>query len=348
MSVESGTAKTQVTQTDWFRALARYEKSSLSKAVWQLINTFVPYFALWGLMVWMIHRGVSGWLLVPPILVAGGLLVRVFIFFHDCGHGSFFASRRANRLVGFVCGVLTFTPFDAWRQSHAGHHATAEDLDRRGMGDIATWTVEEYLAASWRGRLGYRLFRHPVVLFVLSPPIVFLITQRFSHKKATPPQRRSIWMTNLAIAAIIGLASMTIGLRTYLMIQIPAMTFAGAIGIWLFYVQHQFEHVYWARHEEWDPIRAALEGSSYYRLPKVLQWFSGNIGLHHIHHLRSRIPNYHLQQCYNDIPELREVEPLTIRKSLKSLFLNLWNEEAQRMVSFRSLKAYRLQKADRA
>ena len=223
-------------------------------------------------------------------------------------------------------------------RSHAGHHATAEDLDRRGIGDVWTMTVAEYLAASKRQQRAYRLFRHPFVLFVLGPPVLFLIIQRFPHKGAGKRERNSVILTDLALLALLGLASVTIGLRAYLLIQVPVMALAGAIGVWLFYVQHQYEQVSWARHEDWNPMQAALEGSSYYRLPKVLQWFSGNIGLHHIHHLRPRIPNYNLQQCYEDTPELQAVDPLTIRCSLKSIFLNLWDESEHKLVSFRSLK----------
>lgn len=333
----SETTKTQVTHSEWFRSLAKYEKPDHRKAIWQLLNTFVPYVALWALMVWMIRQGISLWFLIPPVVLAAGLLVRIFIFFHDCGHGSFFASRWANRFVGHLCGVLTFTPFEDWRYSHARHHAAAEDLDRRGIGDIWTWTVEEYRNAPLLKRLAYRGFRHPLIFLVIGPPILFLITQRFPHKGAPNTERHSVAFTNLAIMALVGLASMTIGLKTYLTITIPVVSLAGAFGVWMFYVQHQFEGVYWARHDAWDPIRAALEGSSYYKLPAVFQWFSGNIGLHHIHHLRSRIPNYNLQQCYDETPELH-IEPLTFVRSLHSLRLNLWDEAAQQMVSFRSLK----------
>ena len=342
-AARSGAVKTQVVRSDWFRALAQYEKPNLRKAVWQLLNTFVPYVALWALMVYMIGRGLPYWAVLPLAVVAAGLLVRIFIFFHDCSHGSFLPSRRANRITGYVCGILTFTPFENWRSPHIEHHTTDGDLDRRGTGDVWTLTVEEYLAAPRGKRLAYRLLRNPFILFVLGPLYMFLIGNRFPHKGAGQQERYSVAVTNLAILGIIGLAIWTIGLRAYLLIQLPVIGIAGAAGIWLFYVQHQFDGVYWARHEEWDPIRAALDGSSYYRLPKVLQWFSGNIGLHHIHHLRPRIPNYNLQQCYEDIPALQAAEPLTLLGSLKSLFLNLWDEKEQKLVSFRSLKTRRQQ-----
>lgn len=335
---DSVAGKPKVIKPDWYKAISKYEQPNLQKAIWQLVNTFTPYFALWVLMVFTIQQGYSYWVTLALVVVAGALLVRIFIFFHDCCHGSFFAWRRANRVLGYISGILTFTPYEDWRRSHAGHHATVGDLDRRGVGDIWTLTVEEYLAAPRLKRLAYRLFRNPIIMFGLGPGLIFLIAQRWSHKGARKRERYSVVFTNLAILAIIGVASLTIGFRTYVLIQLPTMLVAGAIGVWLFYVQHQFEGVYWSRHEAWDPMRAALEGSSYYKLPKVLQWVTGNIGLHHIHHVRPRIPNYNLQQCYDDLPAMQAVEPLTILRSLKSLWMNLWDEERQKMVSFRSLK----------
>ena len=341
MSTASDTPAKPFIAPDWLRGLSRFEKPDLRKATWQLLDTLVPYLALWALMVWMVQRGVSYWLVLPLTVVAAGLVLRTFIFFHDCGHGSFFASRRANRILGYISGVLTFTPFDSWTRAHAMHHATTADLDRRGIGDVWTMTVAEYLAAPWRTRLVYRVYRNPVVMFVLAPPLMFVVAQRFPHPGAGKPQRDSVLYTNLALLAIVVVASQTIGLGTYLMIQLPIIWVAASVGVWLFYVQHQFEDDYWARHHNWDPIRAALEGSSYYKLPKVLQWFSGNIGLHHIHHLRPRIPNYHLQWCYDSTPELQAVKPLTIARSFKSLFLNLWDEPNQQLIAFGALRRQR-------
>jgi len=328
-----------LTRPDWYQSILKYDQPSLRKAIGQLIDTFVPYFALWALMVRTVQSGHAYWVTLALAIVAAALLVRIFIFFHDCCHGSFFASRRANRILGYISGMLTFTPYEDWRRSHAGHHATAGDLDRRGTGDVWTLTVEEYLAAPGLRRLVYRFFRNPLVMFGLGPAFVFLLAQRFPHKGTRKRERNSVVFTDLAILAIIGVASVTIGLRAYALIQLPIMLVASTIGVWLFYVQHQFEGVYWARHEVWDPMRAALEGSSYYKLPRVLQWFTGNIGLHHIHHVRPRIPNYNLQQCYDDTPALQAVRPLTIRRSLQSLRMNLWDEKRQKLVSFRSLKA---------
>jgi omega-6 fatty acid desaturase (delta-12 desaturase) len=337
MIKNSGSRPIQKSKPSWYHAISRYGQPSLRKAIWQLINTFIPYLALWILMIIMVKEGYSYWITLALALPAAALLVRIFIFFHDCCHGSFFASLHANTILGYISGILTFTPFDEWRSSHAKHHVTAGDLDRRGTGDVWTMTVAEYLAAPRLKQLEYRIYRNPMVMFGLGPVFIFLILNRFSHKGARKHERRSVILTNIAILAIIILASLTIGFREYLMIKLPIILIAGVLGIWLFYVQHQFEGVYWARHDAWDQIRAALEGSSYYKLPSVLQWFAGNIGLHHIHHVRPRIPNYNLQRCYDDMPALQVVKPLTIPSSLKSLWMNLWDEEQQKMVSFRSL-----------
>jgi omega-6 fatty acid desaturase (delta-12 desaturase) len=318
----------------WFSALAAYGRADRRKAVGQLLDTLIPYAALWAAMIWTRRQDLPYSVTFLLTLPAAGLLVRIFIIFHDCCHGSFFASRRANRILGAITGILTFTPYDEWRLSHAKHHATAGDLDRRGSGDVWTMTVEEYRSAPWPKRLGYRLFRHPLVMFGLGPTYVFLISQRWTPRGAGKRARISTIITNLGIL-LIAVTAAAIGLRTYLLIQLPIIIMAATAGVWLFYVQHQFESVYWARHEAWDPIRAALQGSSYYKLPRALQWITGNIGLHHIHHLRPTIPNYHLQAALDGIPALQEVQPLTPRKSLRSLRLALWDEDQHKLVSFR-------------
>jgi omega-6 fatty acid desaturase (delta-12 desaturase) len=341
MSTESGTVKARAEKPAWHQAIIQFTQPDPRKATWQLVNTFVPYVGLWVLMILTVRLGVSYWITLALIALTAAFQVRVFIFFHDCGHGSFFASARANEILGYVCGILTFTPYHDWRRAHALHHATAGNLDRRGLGDVWTMTVEEYRVAPQGNQLAYRLFRNPLVMFGLGPAYMFLIAQRFPHKGAKKRERISVAITNLALLAILVVASLTIGFWEYLSIQLPVIVLAGVLGLWLFYVQHQYEGVYWARDGEWDATKAALEGSSYYRLPGVLRWFSGNIGLHHIHHLRPRIANYHLQPCLEAIREFQAVPPLTIRKSLKSLRMNLWDEQQQRLVSFRSLAATR-------
>ncbi|MEO8353687.1 MAG: fatty acid desaturase, partial [Chthoniobacteraceae bacterium] len=284
------TGEVPVGAAAWKQVVARYQQPSRWRAVWQLVNTLVPYAALWYLMY--VFVAVSYWLVVPLAILAGGFMVRLFIIHHDCGHGSFFKSRRANDIWGFIIGVLTFTPYQHWRWEHATHHATSGDLDRRGVGDIWTLTVQEYLASSRWKRFAYRLARHPAVLFVIAPLYLFLIKHRLPEAKAGWRERLSVYWTNLAIVAMAVGLSLVFGLKAYLVIQLTAMMVAGSAGVWLFYVQHQFEGVYWERHREWDYLAAALQGSSFYKLPKILQWFSGNIGFHHIHHLSSRIPNY--------------------------------------------------------
>lgn len=340
MQEDTSRAVARSTSTDWKLALSQYLEPNHRKAIWQLFNTFVPFIALWALMLYLYLSGYSYWLVLPLTVPTAGFFIRIFIFFHDCCHDSFFASRRANRILGYICGIITYTPFEDWQFTHTRHHATSGHLDRRGIGDVWTWTVDEYLSAPWLQRLAYRLYRHPIILFGFAPMVLFVIINRFSHAESRKRERRSVLVTNLAIAAVLVLAHLTIGIGAYLAIQVPTMFVATFCGVWLFYVQHQYEGVRWSREDAWNPIDAALQGSSYYKLPKVLQWFTGNIGLHHVHHVRADIPNYHLQACCNDIPVLREVEPVNIRKSLKSLWLNLWDEQGQTLVSFRALKSY--------
>jgi omega-6 fatty acid desaturase (delta-12 desaturase) len=339
MFVDAGSTNIKLAKPAWFQTTAKYGHANLRRSLRQLLDTFVPYCVLWALMIHTVQRGYPYWITLVLALVAGGILVRVFILFHDCCHGSFFASRRANTILGYVSGILTFTPYEDWRYAHNIHHATAGDLDRRGVGDIRTMTTAEYLAAPRRRRLAYRIYRNPFVLFGPGAALLFLCFQRFTTKGAGKRERRSVFLTNVALLVIVGTASLTIGLQTYLLIQLPIILIAGSLGLWLFYIQHQFESVYWAHNESWDPMKVALEGSSYFKLPKILQWFSGNIGLHHIHHVRPSIPNYHLQQCYDDMPAFQAVVPLTILTSVKSLRLSLYDEEQKKLISFRSLAA---------
>ena len=321
------------------KKLSPYAKADRRMAFVQLINTFVPYLVLWIVLLFLVKRQYPLWVILPLIFMASLFLVRIFIFFHDCAHNSFFSSRRANIILGYICGILTFTTFHEWQHNHLVHHGTYADLDHRGVGDIWTLTLEEYRSASGIKRISYRLYRSPFVFLGIGPGYFFLIAQRLMHAWKGRGERYSIWITNLSILGIVWVFSVTIGLKTYLITALPVILLAGAIGVWLFYVQHQFEGVYWSRHQDWDPVKAALAGSSYYKLPRVLQWFTGNIGLHHIHHVLPRIPNYKLQKCYDESPVMQEVTPLTLRKSLRSLWLNLWDEHEQKLVSFRALKS---------
>lgn len=339
---ESG-ARTE-SETKWRSIVARYQHPSTKGAVWQLVNTFGPYLALWCAMYAALQ--ISIWLTIPLAIVAAGFLVRIFIIFHDCTHGSFLKSPLANDSIGFVFGVLTFCPYHHWRWEHAIHHSSAGDLDRRGTGDIWTMTVDEYIAASRGRRLQYRLVRNPLVLFVIAPLFVFVVKQRFASPKANKRERHSVWWMNLALLLMaIGLIQI-FGALPYLLIQSIIVAIAGAAGLWLFYVQHQFEGVYWERSERWSYTTAALQGSSYYKLPRVLQWLSGNIGFHHVHHLSARIPNYYLQQCHESHPLFQRVKPITLRASWKSLKFRFWHEQDQRLVGYafvRELKKRRAQ-----
>jgi acyl-lipid omega-6 desaturase (Delta-12 desaturase) len=320
----------------WKEIVERYQHPSTVRAVWQIINTLGGYVLLWYLMYRSL--AISVWLTVPLAVLAGGFVVRIFIIFHDCGHGSFFKSRRANDVVGFIAGVLTFTPFYHWRWEHAIHHASAGQLDKRGTGDIWTMTVQEYLESSLWKRFAYRLARNPVILFVIAPVFVMLVKQRFPSANASPKERASVHWMNLAILGLIVGMSAIFGIKAYLLIQVVVIAVAGSAGFWLFYVQHQFEGVYWERGAEWDYTAAALRGSSFYKLPRILQWFTGNIGYHHIHHLSSRIPNYNLERCHKAHLMFQGVKPITLFSSLKSLNFRLWDEKLKKLVGFRHLK----------
>ena len=329
----------------WKDIVTKYQQPSTARALWQIVNTLVPYAALWYLMYRSL--AVSWWLTVPLAVLAGGFVVRIFIIFHDCGHGSFFKSRRANDIVGFIAGVLTFTPYYHWRWEHAIHHASSGHLDKRGTGDVWTMTVQEYLESSRWKRFAYRLARNPFVLFVLAPLFLFVVLQRFPAPKANPRERHSVWWMNLAILGLVVGLSWIFGLGAYLLIQLTVTMVAGAAGVWMFYVQHQFEDVYWERGDDWDFTAAALQGSSFYKLPRILQWFSGNIGFHHIHHLSPRIPNYNLQRCHEADPLFQQVKPITFFSSLKSLTFRLWDEKRKKLVGYQHMRQVRKEQKER-
>ena len=332
----------EVDGVDWKSLVRKYQTSSTASAAWQLVNSAGAYLAAWVAMYFTLSFSYALTALLAAL--AGGLLVRVFIIFHDCGHGSFFGSKPANDITGFLTGLLTFTPYVLWRREHAQHHATAGDLDQRGFGDVPTMTVREYLAAPWWKRAGYRLVRNPVFLFGLAPLLVFFAGHRFSTS-GNPKDSRSVLWTNLALAVIVAGMIFLFGLVPYLVLQVVIMGIAGSMGTWLFYVQHQFEGVHWERSEEWDFADAALKGSSFYRLPRVLQWFSGNIGYHHIHHLSPRIPNYNLERCHAAETLFNEVPAITLRGSLACLRFRLWDEEGHRLIGFSELEKFRIKPA---
>ena len=323
----------------WQKEIAKYQNPQLWRSSWQLANTLIPYAVLWYLMILSLKT--SYWITFALAVIASGFLVRIFIIFHDCGHNSFFKSQTANRFWGFVTGILAFTPNSYWWREHAQHHASAGNLDDRGVGDIWTMTVEEYLKSPRLKRFQYRLVRNPLLLFVLGPAFLFLFIHRLSDKKSSEQGIRSVQMTNLGILAVGAVISSFIGLKAYISIQLPLVMMSASAGVWLFYVQHQFEGVYWERDPNWDYVTEALKGSSFYKLPKIAQWFTGNIGYHHIHHLSPKIPNYFLEKCYKEIPMFQEIKPVTFLTSLKSLTYRLWDEQHQRLVGFGYLKELR-------
>src|SRR5512139_1558979 len=326
----------------WQPIVAKYAKPDMRRSLWQVANTLIPYFVLWGLMVWSVQY--SYWITLGLSVFAAGFLMRTFIIFHDCGHGSFFKSRKANDWVGRITGFLNFTPYYRWKHDHAIHHATAGDLDRRGTGDVYTMTVREYLAAPWWMKAGYRIMRNPFFLFGVAPLAVFLITQRIPAASQGRRERASVLWTDFFLVVVIALMCWLIGWKTFLLVQLPIIWISSTIGIWLFYVQHNFDPTYWDNHEGWEFVKAGLQGSSFYKLPLILQWFSGNIGFHHIHHLSAKIPNYTLPRCYYE-NSLFHVKPLTIRASLISLSLRLYDEEQKMLVGWNGLKLYKTKKA---
>lgn len=334
---ESSTPDAPAKKHAWKALVAKFQKPNPKRAIGQLLDTVGLYAVTWVALYYT--QGISFLLTLVLVLLGAGLVVRTFIISHDCGHGSFFASKRANSIVGFVTGVLSFTPYQHWRWEHARHHATSGDLDKRGMGDVWTMTVEEYKVASGWTRFWYRMNRNPFVLLVGGPLFLVLVNNRFATKGAGKVERLSIHGTNLCILLVgIGM-SWVFGFQTYLLLQSCILLASGMAGVWLFYVQHQFEDVYWGRGDEWDFVSAALQGSSFYRLPRPLQWFSGNIGFHHIHHLSARIPNYNLEACHNSDPLFQKVKAIGFRDSLRCFGYHLWDESEGKLISFRQLSA---------
>ena len=327
----------------WRQVLGKYEDPDVRRSLWQLANTLIPYFALWCLIYLLLD--VSYWLTLALSIPAAGFLIRTFIISHDCGHGSFFKSKKANDIVGLVTGLLTFTPYQHWRHEHARHHATAGDLDRRGIGDIWTLTIAEYVALPFWKRMKYRAYRSPWILFSVGALYAFVISERFPSRVAGKRERRSVHRTNLMLLGLLAVMSVTMGIKAYVLIQLPIMFFASMAGVWLFYVQHQFEGVGWERNEKWEYVAVAMEGSSFYKLPRILQWFTGSIGYHHIHHLSPRIPNYYLEKCHRQNPMLQKVKHVTLLSSLKSLTYRLWDEKRRKLVGYGGIKVFQRQQS---
>lgn len=322
----------------WQAIVAKYSTPDLWRSVWQVVNSVGPFLIMWYVMY--LSLNVSYWLTLLLALPTAGLMVRIFIIFHDCGHGSFFKSQKVNDLVGFWMGVLIFTPYLNWRYAHAIHHATSGDLDRRGVGDVLTLTVEEYMALPWNKKLGYRIMRNPYFLFTIGAFFLFAVLHRFWDKNAGPRERAGVVWTNLTLLAIGTVLCILIGWQAFLLVQLPLLCLSASSGVWLFYVQHNFDGMYWQRHDKWEYFKAGMEGSSFYKLPRILQWFTGNIGFHHIHHLSPKIPNYKLEQAFKE-NQIFQIKPVTIWTSFKSLTYRLWDEEKKKLVGFNAVRQRR-------
>lgn len=331
---------TQSTLTHLKKQVAPYEKSNTRASIKQLINTLGPLFVLW--LAAYLSLSISYWITLPITIIASGFVIRTFIIFHDCCHQSFFKSRRANEIIGTITGILTLFPYQQWKNSHSIHHASSGNLQKRGIGDMWVLTVDEYAASSLWVRIAYRLYRNPFIMFGLGPVFLFLFTNRFNTKGARRKERISTYMTNVFILALYGGLIWIIGWQSFVLIQAPIMFMAGLMGIWLFYVQHQFEDSYFENEDEWSYVKAAVDGSSYYKLPKLLQWITGNIGFHHVHHLSPKVPNYNLEKAHNATPPLHKATTITIGTSLKALSFRLWDERNKTFVGYKNSKQVQL------
>ncbi|WP_409291561.1 fatty acid desaturase [Peribacillus sp. SCS-37] len=320
------------------KQMTPYEKPNTKDSIIQLFNTLLPFFALWYLAYESLS--VSYILTLAIAVVEAFLLTRIFIIFHDCCHNSFFKNKKANKFLGTITGVMTLFPFAQWQHDHSVHHATSSNLDKRGTGDIWVLTVDEYLAAPILQKIAYRMYRNPLVMFGLGPIYVFLLKNRFNRKGARRAERLNTYLTNVLIALVVAVLCLTIGWQPFLLVQVPIFLISGALGIWLFYVQHTFEDSYFEEDDEWEYVKAAVEGSSFYKLPKLLQWLTGNIGYHHVHHLSPRVPNYNLEAAHYNTEPLQNVPTITLKTSLQSLRYRLWDENDKRFVTYRKAKSY--------
>jgi omega-6 fatty acid desaturase (delta-12 desaturase) len=328
---------TQSASQFWKEPLAPYAEPRLGRSLLDLATSIVPYLALLAAMYFLL--GVSTLLALVLVVPAAGFLVRVFVVFHDCAHGSLLPSKRANAFVGAFLGLFVMSPYRRWRHDHAVHHAASGDLERRGVGDLPTLTVEEYRAKSLRGRFAYRAIRNPLVMFGFGPIFAMIIGPRIATRAQRPRMRHSVLGTDVVLAAVVTAVCLLIGWSDFLILWAPAALIAGSVGIWLFYVQHQFEDAYWQDAEKWTYAEAALRGSSYLKLPQPLQFFTGNIGLHHVHHLNARIPNYNLQRAHDDNAMFDAVPTLSLWDGLRAVRLKLWDEQRGKLVTFAAARA---------
>ncbi len=318
------------------KSVSPYEKSETRSSIKQLLNTFLPFFLLWYLAYESL--AVSIWLTLPICVVAAGFLTRIFIIFHDCCHNSFFRNKKANAVIGNIAGVMTLFPFRQWQHSHNMHHAGSGNLEKRGIGDMWMLTVEEYHEASTWTKVQYRIYRNPFVMFGIGPIYAFLISNRFNRKGARKKERNNTYMINLAIGVCVTAMCLLVGWQNFLIVQGIIFYVSGVAGVWLFYVQHTFEDSYFEENDEWEFVKAAVEGSSFYKLPKPLQWMTGNIGYHHVHHLSPRVPNYNLEEAHTSTAPLQHVPTITLLTSLKSLKFRLWDEHGKKFVTFKDAR----------
>ncbi|MFD2115779.1 fatty acid desaturase [Paenibacillus yanchengensis] len=318
------------------KTVAPYEKSNLNASVRQILNTIVPLVLLWTAAY--LSLSVSYWLTLLFAVLTSGFVIRTFIIFHDCCHGSFFRKKKANDILGIITGVITHVPYEQWKNSHSMHHATSSNLDKRGIGDIWMMTVEEYAAASWMQKFYYRAYRNPLVMFGLGPIAIFAIQYRFNRKGARKKERLNTHLMNILLVTLYAVLMLTLGWKEVLLVQLPVFYVSAALGIWLFYVQHTFEDSYFEHDEEWNYVMAAVEGSSYYKLPRLLQWLTGNIGFHHVHHLSPRVPNYHLEAAHNNTPPLQKATTITMWQSFAGIRFKLWDEMERKFITFRDFK----------
>jgi len=314
---------------------AKFTTPSLGYSIWQMVNSIIPYLALNYLMY--LSLSVSYWLTLGLSLLAAAFLVRIFILFHDCGHGSFFKSMTLNKTVGFILGLFSYTSYDKWKRTHSIHHGTMGNLDKRGVGDYKTLTVKEYNALGRWGKIKYRIYRNPLFFLGIGGIMLFLVLNRFPSKALDNKENWGVQLTNLVLLGLVLGFGFWIGFKEFLLIQLPIMYFASLAGVWLFYVQHQYERVEWRRQKDWNYKELAITGSSFLKLPKVLQWFTGNIGYHHVHHLSPRIPNYYLEECHSKTPVLKSVMPLSFRENLRAATLALWDEAIGKLIPFSKL-----------
>ena len=333
--MDNNQSKIKDTGNEWINIIKKYNKPDPLKSWWQIINSLGPYIILWVVMIKSIE--ISYWLTLLLSVFAAGFMIRIFIIFHDCGHGSFFKSKRMNTFIGIITGLIVFTPYHKWSHEHHVHHQTVGNLDKRGTGDVKTLTVEEYSKLTRWQKFSYRFYRNPIFLIGIAPILLFTIMHRFTKGYMSVRQKLYVHLSNLAIIVSILLLMYIIGWKTYLMIQIPILYIATVHGVWLFYVQHQFRNVLWTNSETWDYKNTALKGSSMFKLPYILNWFTGNIGYHHIHHLSPGIPNYNLRKCYKENQIFREIKPITFFSAFESLLLRLYDEKRKMMVSFREI-----------